>query len=77
MKLKKFIRKFVCPNTIIRLHNVAIRNGAAHEAANDGKPEMEWQLVNSKFANKEVIGVTDILYLHDSYPEAVNIVIER
>lgn len=77
MILKNFIEQFVCPNTLIRLHHVSHISGISYESANNDEPEMEWKLVNSEFANKEVIGVTDILYLHDSYSEAVNIVIER
>ena len=74
MKLKKFINKFVCPNTLIRLQ-YEVQGG--HEEVIIGDPKMEWQLINSEFANKKVIGVTDILYLNNHYSEAVNIVIKR
>lgn len=77
MTLKNFIEQFVCPNTLVRLHYVSTNPEFSYESANNDEPEMEWKLVNSKYKNREVIGVKDILYLHGSYTEAVNIIIER
>jgi len=77
MILKDFIKEFVCPNTLIRLHYKSEIRGISFESANNEEPEMEWKLVDSEFANSEVIGVTDILYLNDHYSEAVNIIIKR
>ncbi len=75
MKLKEFIEKFVCPNTLIRLHyNI---EGGHEEAEHGASPYMEWALKDSKYSDREVVGVTDILYLQGHYQEAVNLVIER
>ncbi len=75
MELKEFIEKFVCPNTLIRLqYNI---KGGHEEVEHGDKPEMEWKLKDSKYANRKVIGVTDILYPKSHYSEAVNVVIER
>ena len=74
MKLKEFIENFICPNTLVRLQ-YKIKGG--HEEVNGDNPEMEWKLKDSEYANRRVIGVTDILYPKSHYSEAVNIVIER
>ena len=75
MELKEFIEKFVCPNTLIRLQYDI--QGGHEEVVKGDKPQMEWQLKGGKFSDREVIGVTDILYPKSHYSEAVNIVIER
>ena len=36
---------------------------------------MEHELIKSEYANSEIIGITDILYLKSNYVEAVNLVI--
>ena len=72
MRLGRFIEKFVEPNTIIRLQ-YKIKGG--HEEVPDGLM-MEWTLKNTGFADREVIGVTDIAG-HKTHSEAVNITIER
>lgn len=74
MDLNEFIENFVCPNTLVRLQ---YNTEGGHEAVNGDNPEMEWKLKKSEYANRKVIGVTDILYYKSPYPEAVNIVIER
>jgi uncharacterized membrane protein YkgB len=74
MILKEFIQQFVEPNTLIRLQ---YKTKEGHEAVNGDKPEMEWQLEKGIYANRKVIGVTDILYYKSPYSEAVNIVIEN
>ena len=74
MNLEEFIEKFVQHNTLIRLQ-YDLKDTGYHEQVDDGKPEMEWKLKKGKFRDREVIGITDILY--GTYQEAVNIVIER
>lgn len=74
MTLKQFIENFVEPNTLIRLQ-YKLKDG--HEEVDGDNPQMEWELKTSKYANRKVIGVTDILYLKSNYQEAVNISIER
>jgi len=71
MKLKKFIEKFVEPNTLIRLQ-YKIKGG--HEEV--GNLGMEWELKDGLFANHRVVGITDIL-VRGNYTEAVNLVIKR
>lgn len=74
MTLKEFIEQFVCPNTLIRLqYNVL----GGHEEVMGDSPKMEHELIKSEYSHREVIGVTDILYIKSHYTEAVNIVIER
>lgn len=78
MCLKDFIEKFVCKNTLIRLWTEI---PCGHKMITDGDTEvgMEWQITDgtgwqSKYCNRTVIGVTDIVC--NSYNAAVNIVIE-
>lgn len=89
MKLKDFVKEFVCPNTIIRLwkptkrgHEMLYHKSMDKEHRDDCVC-MEWQLFpnhtgelawQSKFNDCKVIGVTDIVI--DTTSEAVNIVIE-
>ncbi len=75
MKVKDFIEQFVEPNTLIRLW-YKFEGGHAEVISGD-KPQMEWELIKSKYANRIVVGVTDILYGHSPYIEAVNLTIER
>lgn len=78
MKLKEFIEKFVCANTIVRLWK-PIKGG--HKMLGRDTDEhicMEWELLKgsvwqSNYLDCEVEGVTDIIT--DSCREAVNIVI--
>lgn len=74
MKLKEFIEAFVEPNTLIRLQYKI--KGGHEEVLPVANPKMEWELRESKYADREVVGVTDILY-RGHYPEAVNLVIKR
>lgn len=74
MKLKEFIENFVEPNTLIRLH-YKIQGG--HEEVCGEKPQMEWKLKVGEYADREVVGVTDIVYLKSHYTEAVNLTIQR
>ena len=72
MKLKKFIDKFIEPNSLVRLW---FESDEGHTLIIP--PIMEWQLIkdNSKFLSYSVSGVTDIL-VHDHYKEAINIVLK-
>lgn len=77
MKLKEFLKEYVCPNTMIRLW----KNVNEHERLclfDECKPVMKWELMldnrYEKHRNLKVIGVTDILC--ETYYEAVNIVVE-
>lgn len=72
MKVKNFVNKYIQPNSLIRLW----WNNKEEVVAND-KPFMDWQLVKSKYKDKNVIGVTDIYYVGSSYAEAINLVIEQ
>ena len=77
MKLKEFLKEYVCPNTMIRLW----KNINEHERLclfDECKPVMDWELMRDNryeiLRNLKVIGVTDILC--ETYYEAVNIVVE-
>lgn len=74
MRLEKFVKTFILPNTLIRLWYPA--EGGHQQVLNDVL--MEWELLKleiyENYLNHEVIGVTDIL-TGDYYKEAVNIVI--
>lgn len=77
MKLKEFLKEYVCPNTMIRLW----KNINRHERIclfDECKPVMDWELKENreyeKYRNMKVVGVTDILC--ETYFEAVNIVVE-
>lgn len=78
MRLKDFIKEFVCKNTLIRLWEPF--NGG-HKMLTDGETEvgMEWEIVDgkgwqAKYADREIVGVTDILC--ETCREAVNIVLK-
>ena len=73
--LSDFIKNYVEPNTLVRLHYKI--PGGHCEVLPNARPKMEWELLESKYVNRKVIGVTDILYIDDSPKEAVNITIER
>ena len=77
MTLENFINEFIVHNTLIRLWYKDENSNFYVEADGIDKPKMEHELVKTKFKNKEVIGITDILYERSPYIEAVNIVIER
>lgn len=80
MKLKEFIKQFVCSNTLIRLwYN--LEDSSGHELV-DNELAMEHQILGgtrklSAYSEHEVVGVTDILVSNGRHVEAVNIVIER
>lgn len=77
MKLKKFIKKYVRHNTLIRLwHKERMSNGYM-EIIPDDKPRMEHEWIKTSYKNYKVLGVTDILIRHSCYTEAVNIILER
>ena len=78
MRLKDFIKEFVCKNTLIRLWEPF--NGG-HKMLTNGEAEvgMEWGIVDgkgwqAKYADREIVGVTDIFC--ETYREAVNIVLK-
>lgn len=73
MKLKRFIKKYVARNTLIRLWKND--NGNHTAILKDNQPIMEWQILKDpNFNNLNVINVTDILA--ENYAEAVNIVVK-
>ena len=88
MKLKTFVKKYICSNTLIRLW--VPTSGGGHRMLcryNDKKPWniddvcTEHELLSSKswqseYSLCEVVGVTDIVVINSLYPEAVNIVIK-
>ena len=88
MKLNTFVRKYVCPNTLIRLWAPASDGGHIMLYKYDEKKPgniddvcMEHELLSakswqSKYSLCEVVGVTDIVVRNSPYPEAVNIVIK-
>ena len=74
MTLKQFILIFIEPNTLTRLW---YKCDGGHEMIKDiEQPQMEWQLVESEYADNVVTGITDIL-IEGHYVEAVNIVIKK
>ena len=88
MKLNEFVRKYVCPNTLIRLwvphYGGGYRMLWRHDEKKPGNVDevcMEHELLYSiswlsRYSLCEVIGVTDIVVTDTAYPEAVNIVIK-
>lgn len=82
MKLKEFVEKFICRNTVIRLWKPSENELQVHDMIpgdNSSGVCMEWQLLKgsvpqSKYNDYEVLGITDILT--EDYKEAVNIVIK-
>jgi hypothetical protein len=75
MKLKKFIKKFVEPNTIIKLW---YKTPSGHEPVEGDSWKMEWEFLrDNEFYDYKVIGVTDILLINSPYTESVNIVVEN
>lgn len=74
MTVREFVNTLVEPNTLIRLW---YKTDTGHEEViKYDKPTMEHQLKRSIFSEREVVGVTDILYLKSHYAEAVNLVIK-
>lgn len=71
--LKDFIERFVGKNTTIRLWNKC--NGG-HKQVDGDNCKMEWELLKSKYANMPFLYVKDIIVLHTSHSEALNVVIE-
>lgn len=81
MKLKEFIEKFICRNSLVRLWVPLCdgRNKMLHE--NGNFVCMEWEILDrkvwqSKYLESEVIGIKDIV-VDDFYREAINIVIKE
>lgn len=82
MKLGEFIKKFVRPNSLIRLvYND--KTGGGHKGVLDNWDEasMEWEILkgegkNRHYINNQVIGITDIGGMGRN-SEAINIVIEE
>lgn len=88
MTLNEFVRKYVCPNTLIRLwvplcgggHRMLCRRDE-EKPGNVDDVCMEHELLSSKswlsrYSLCEVVGVTDIVVTDNFYREAVNIVIK-
>ena len=77
MTLKTFIQTFVKPNSIVRLWTKTESGHKPVVIGDDGSYlDMEWSVINSIYADKQVLYVADISVLDTSYPEAINIVIE-
>lgn len=73
MKLKEFIEKYVCKNTLIRIWE---HTGGISKVCLTPNPKMEWEILEDKnLCDFDVVGVTDILC--EDYYEAVNIVIKK
>ncbi len=77
MELKEFIESFIRRNSIIRLW---YPNKSGHEMATE-EVSMEWSVLRGdsafkRFENHKVLGIASIC-TGGSYPEAINIVIER
>lgn len=86
MTLKNFVKKYVCPNSLIELWT---KDNSGHKLIykddercpnNIDAVCMEWELLQGKswhhkYLDCKVIGVKDI-YCDDFYREAINIVIE-
>ena len=79
MRLKEFINEFVAHNTLIRLmYKVPKNERGMHNQVMPGEGVMmEHELIKSEYADKEVIGITDILVIDSNYKEAVNIIIKK
>jgi hypothetical protein len=81
MELKEFVETFVCRNSLVRLW-YPTKGGHEMVIPNDKKSAcMDWEIIKGegvykKYLTHKVIGVTDI-YTYGSYPEAINIVIEK
>ena len=88
MTLNEFVRKYVCPNTLIRLwvplcggdYRMLYRRDET-KPGNVDDVCMEHELLSSKswlsrYSLCEVVGVTDIVVTDNFYREAVNIVIK-
>jgi len=80
MKLKKFIKKFIERNTIIRL---VYKDGGGHKVVLDSFEDvcMEWKTLKGEgkykdYLNHKVVGITDIL-TYRNFSQAINIVIEE
>ena len=75
MIVKEFVNNFIEHNTLIRLwYNV---KGGHEEVITGDKPMMEHELVKSEYADRKVVGITDILYYKSHHVEAVNLIIEH
>ncbi len=81
MELKEFVETFICRNSLVRLW-YPTKDGNELVIPNDKKSAcMEWEIIKGediyrKYLTHKVIGITDI-YTYGSYPEAINIVIEK
>ena len=80
MKLGEFLEKF-SHNNLIRLH-YKIKGGHQRVLESDNDVSMDWEVNKGKgknrhYINNEVLGLVAILYMHGSYTEAINIVIEK
>jgi hypothetical protein len=79
MKLKEFIETFIEPYSLIRLwYKTQDTDGYSKiDMVTPYSIQRAQELIESEFANREVIGVTSILITQSPYPETVNIIIER
>lgn len=86
MKLKNFVERYVCRNTLIRLWEPCVNGYKMIFREDLTKPNnidevcMEWELLQRKhwlsdYLYRDVVGVTDIV-VQGPYSEAINIVIK-
>ena len=80
MKLSKFIKKYVRPNSLVRL---LYKTKAGHSTISTSwnEVQMGWAILEKEglyknYLEKKVEGVACILVTDSHYPEAINIVIE-
>lgn len=81
MQLGQFIKKFIRPNSVIRLV-YQTESGHLCALSDWNKCSMEWEVLKGKgenrhYINNNVIGITDIVISKEFHnAEAINIVIE-
>ncbi len=80
MTLYEFIKKFVRPNSLIKLWQHDIEGYKLIQEEGQSNACMEWKILSNKawqckYNDSKVLGVKDIV-CDDFYREAINIVIE-
>ena len=74
MTLNKFVKEFVLPNTLVRLW--VADTGGFKQIGEGESLFMEHDIPRGIYANRNVVGLKDILVIDSNYKEAVNIVIK-
>lgn len=77
LQVKKFVKRHVRPNTLIRLWYPSEKGGHIMVEDHVNRCYMSHQLEKNKYANCRVMGVTDIVVRQTAHSEAVNLVIEK